>query len=181
MARLKPVELENSTGETKAVLEKVNNKMGKVPNIFKLMANSPAAVEGYLNFSDALSKGVLDAKTRELIAITMAEANVCEYCLSAHVAIGKSVGLTDEEINKARNVQHKDPKTEAIMQLARHILLRRSEIEANDLTRFREAGLTDAEITEIIANVALNVFTNWFNKFAQTEVDFPKVETAFPV
>lgn len=181
MTRLKPVDIESATGSTKEVLDAVKKRMGRVPNIFQLMANSPASVDGYLKFSEALSKGVLPAKVREQIAITCAEVNECEYCLSAHVTIAKSVGLPEEEIEKARTQRSSDAKVDAILTFVRALLVRRSDLPDADFEVLREAGVTDAELSEIIANVALNIFTNYFNRTAQTEVDFPKVKLAFPV
>src|SRR5271156_5917937 len=108
--RIKPVDVGNATGTTKEVLDSVKQKMGRVPNIFQLMANSPAAVDGYLAFSGALSKGGLTDKQRELIAITSAEVHICEYCLSAHYAIGKSIGMTEHELAEARNERSDDKK-----------------------------------------------------------------------
>ncbi len=179
-ARLKPVNPETATGETKAALDAIQQKMGRIPNIFLLMANSPAAVNAYLAFSDALSKGFLDAQMRERIAIAIAETHGCEYCLSAHVAIGKSVGLSEDELNKARQQQSSNAKADAAMSFVRDVLVRKGEIIDADLEEARVAGLTDGEITELIANVALNVFTNYFNLVAKTENDFPRVKLAFP-
>lgn len=180
-SRIQPVDVDAATGKTKEVLDAVKQKMGRVPNIFKLMANSPASVQAYLNFSGALSEGVLSPKLREQIAITCAEVHVCEYCLSAHYAIGKSIGMTERELEEARSERSDDPKSDAALTLTRSILTRRADISDGVLAELRESGLTDAEITEIIANVALNVFTNYFNVFAKTENDFPKISTAFPV
>lgn len=154
--------------------------MGRIPNIFTLMANSPAAVKAYLNFSEALSGGVLPAQLREQIAITCAEVNMCEYCLSAHVAIAKSIGMNESEIEKARTERASDPKSDAILTFVRAVVVRRADITDAYIEQLREAGVNDAEITEIIANIALNVFTNYFNVIAKTEVDFPKVKLAFP-
>lgn len=180
-SRLKPVDINAASGSTKEVLDAVKAKMGRVPNIFQLMANSPAAVKGYLNFSEALSGGVLSAKLREQIAITCAEVHVCEYCLSAHHAIGKSIGMTDAELQEARVERASDPKSDAALSLTRLLLTRRGDIPDSSLEPIRAAGLSDAEIAEIVANVGLNVFTNYFNLLAKTELDFPQVKTAFPV
>lgn len=181
MTRLQPVDPAAATGRTKEVLDAVKQKMGRVPNIFSLMANSPAAVEAYLNFSEALSTGVLTPQLREQIAITCAEVNMCEYCLSAHVAIAKSIGMDDAEIEKARTERASDHKSDQILTFVRAVVVRRADITEAYLEQLREAGVTDAEIAEIIANISLNIFTNYFNVIAQTENDFPKVKLAFPV
>jgi len=180
-SRLQAVNPDSATGKAKEVLDTVKQQMGKVPNIFQLMANSPAAVDGYLAFSSALSGGLLTAKQREQIAITCAEIHVCEYCLSAHYAIGKSIGMTDHELDEARNERSDDAKTDAMLSLARMLVTHKGDLSDAILAEIRSAGLTDGEITEVVANVALNTFTNYFNILAKTEVDFPKIKTAFPV
>jgi uncharacterized peroxidase-related enzyme len=180
-ARLKPVTPESATGEAKAALDAVQSRMGRVPNTFQLMANSPAALKAYLAFSDQLSKGLLDAQMRERIAIAVAETHGCEYCLSAHVAIGKSVGLSDDELMKARQQQSSDPKADAAMSFVRDVLVRKGSIIDADLEEARTAGLTDGEIVELVANLALNIFTNYFNLVSKAENDFPPVKLAFPV
>jgi len=181
MPRIQPIETADASGKTRELYDGIEKKMGKVPNIFKLMGNSPAALEGYLSFSSALSTGVLPGKLRELIAIAVAETNQCEYCLSAHVAIGKSVGLSESELKLARETRSEDPKVVAALTFVRTLLTRRALIDNNDVQLLREAGYSDAEIAEIVANVALNVYTNYFNLVMQTEVDFPRVPLAFPV
>ncbi len=180
-SRIKPIEADNASKEQNEVLNLINQKFGRIPNIFALMANSPQSIKGYLAFNEALSNGVLSPQIRERIAIVVAETHLCEYCLSAHVAIAKQIGLDDAEIMKARQVQSQEPKIDAMLGFARNLLLRKADLPESDYSDLKATGVTDAEITEIIANVALNVFTNYFNHVAKTEVDFPKVKLAFPV
>jgi len=181
MSRLNAVSVESSTGKAKELLEGINKKFGRVPNVFTLLGNSPAALEGYLKFSEALSGGVLDPKLRELIAIAVAEINTCEYCLSAHTAIGKSVGLTEQELAWAREQRSENAKFNSCLRFVRIMVTSRAEMNDSDLDDLKSAGFNDGEIAEIIANVAINLFTNYFNHIAKPEVDFPKVKTAFPV
>ncbi|MBX7221963.1 MAG: carboxymuconolactone decarboxylase family protein [Blastocatellia bacterium] len=164
-----------TTGKAKNLLDAVKTKLGIVPNMMRTMAHGPAALEGYLNFSGALATGTLSPKVREQIALAVAEANYCEYCLSAHTAIGKMVGLTDTEILSSRTATVVDPKTQAILKLAFAIVRNRGEVSQAEIEAVRQNGVTNEEITEVIANVALNIFTNYFNHIARTEVDFPKV------
>jgi uncharacterized peroxidase-related enzyme len=180
MTRLTPVDPASATGPTKEVLDQIQKKMGRVPNVFALMANSPAAVKGYLAMNEALAGGSLDALMRERIAITAAEVHACEYCLSAHSQMAKAAGLSDDELFKARQSQSSDAKADVGLTFVRNILLRRAEIQDADIKDLHEAGYTDGEIAELIANTALNLFTNYFNIIAQTENDFPKVALAFP-
>lgn len=180
MSRLKPVDQASASGATKEALDKIQQKMGRVPNVFALMGNSPAAVNAYLAMNDALAAGTLGAEMRERIAITAAEVHACEYCLSAHTAIAKGIGMSEEELTKARQSQSSDPKADAGLTFVRNIILRRADIADADIKELYAAGYTDGEIAELVANTALNVFTNYFNLVAKTENDFPKVALAFP-
>ena len=155
-------------------------KLGIVPNLFRVFGNSTAALEGYLNFSGALAGGVLDAKVREQIALAVAEINDCTYCRSAHTYIGGLVGLSESEITAARKVAATDERTEAILNLARNIVVQRGELSESEFKAARAAKLTDAEIVETVANVALNILTNYLNHVAQTVVDFPEVKAGQP-
>ncbi len=178
MARLKAVNQDEVLGRGQELLHVVQSKFGMVPNMTRQMAIAPAVLEGYLSFADALAGGQLNAGLREQIALAVGEANRCQYCVSAHSAIGKMVGLGAEEIASSRQAEGADPKVDAALKFARTIVERRAQVGNADITRVRQAGYTDAQIGEIVAHVALNIFTNYFNNVAQTEVDFPKVELA---
>ncbi len=175
MPRLQAVDPQQASGKAKELLEAVKAKLGRAPNLFRTFANSPAVLDAYLGFNGALAGGALSARVREQIALAVAEANRCEYCLAAHSAIGKTVGLREEEIRDSRRGDSRDSKTAAALQLARAIVETRGVIADHDVQQARNAGLTDGEIAEVVANVALNIFTNYFNHVAATEVDFPKV------
>ncbi len=176
MTRLAAINPEQATGKAKELLDGVQAQFGMTPNLMRTMAQSPAVLEAYLNFGGALSGGALSAGLREQIAIAVAEANSCQYCLSAHTAIGKLVGLDDSELVAARRSGSSDPKAEAALRFAQSIVVNRGNVTDNDVSRVKEAGYTEGEIAEIVANVAANIFTNYFNHVAQTEVDFPKIE-----
>ena len=178
MPRLNAIDPQEATGKAKELLDGVKTKIGMVPNLMRTFANSPAALEGYMNFSGALGSGLLNAKLREQIALTVADANNCEYCLSAHTALGKMVGLNENELVSSRRASSADTKTNAALLFAHQIVVKRGEIDDTDLRAVRAAGFNDGEVTEIVANVALNIFTNYFNHVAQTVVDFPKVSLA---
>ena len=177
MPRLK--RLEKTDGDAKAqqmMAELDNNK--KLLNIFRGMANSPAVLDAYLKFSGALKEGKLDAKTREAIALVVGQTNRCDYCLSAHTAIGKGTGLDDAAIRDARQGRSSDHKAAAAMALAKRLVEAKGSVADADVAAARAAGLDDGEIGEVVANVALNIFTNYFNHVNQTEVDFPQKVTA---
>jgi uncharacterized peroxidase-related enzyme len=176
MTRLTAINPTEATGKAKDLLDAVNKKLGLTPNMMRTMANSPAVLEGYLNFSGALAGGSLNAKVREQIALAVAETNSCSYCLSAHSAIGQMVGLGKDDITAARQSAAADAKTDAILKFARKIVLERGELNDADVAQARAAGLTEGEVAEVIANVALNIFTNYFNHIAATVIDFPQAE-----
>ena len=175
MSRLKPVDPTTATGKAKELLDAVKNKLGIVPNMTRVMAASRVVLESYLGFSGALSGGLLDAKTREQLALLTAQENHCDYCLSAHTAIGKMVGLKHEEIVASREGDGSNPKTTAALTFSKRILDTKGQISEADLTAVRSAGFSEGEIAEIIAHVALNVFTNYFNIATDVDIDFPKV------
>lgn len=175
MSRIQPLNPAQATGKAKELLDGVKAKLGFVPNMMATMAVSPAVLEAYLNFSGAASH-TLDAKLREEIALVVAETNGCDYCAAAHSAIGKMVGLTPEAIINARRGSSTDPKHNAIIELARAIALSRGQITQTEYHQAVNSGLNEREIAEVVANVALNFFTNAFNNVVQTKVDFPAVE-----
>ena len=174
MNRINQLDPVSATGKTKQLFDGVQAKLGIVPNLFRVLGNSPAALDGYLSFSGALAGGVLNAKVREQIALAVAEINDCSYCRNAHAFIGGKVGLTAREIADARQVSSTDERTAAILDLARSIVVQRGELSETEFKAARAAGLTDAEIVETTANVALNILTNYVNHIARTVVDFPE-------
>ena len=177
MSRIPQINPESATGKAKELLDAVKTKLGLVPNMTRAMANAPAVLDGYLSLSGALSKGSsLTAKHREQIALAVGQANDCDYCLAAHSTIGKMVGLTTEQILDSRRGTAVDPKSEAVIKFARRLVDVRGRVSNLDLAEARTAGLNDAAIAEIVANTALNIFTNYFNHVAETDIDFPKAE-----
>ena len=177
MSRLQQIAPEFATGKAKELLDAVKGKLGLVPNMTRAMANAPAALNGYLQLSCALGHGTLPAKTREQIALAVSQANGCDYCLAAHTAIGRMTGLTADQIRDSRHGTAVDPKTDALLRFARLVANTKGRVSDGDLQTIREAGYDDGAIAEVVAHVALNVFTNYFNNLAETDIDFPKAET----
>ncbi|MFB9078603.1 carboxymuconolactone decarboxylase family protein [Flavobacterium procerum] len=176
MTRLTALNPEEVTGKTKDLFNAVQAKLGIVPNMMRTMGNSPAVLEGYLNLSGALSHGKLSAKTGELIALAVSESNSCDYCLAAHTFIGEKLVKADPAVlEAARKGNSADAKTEAILQFAKTLISKGGLVNDEDVNKAKNAGVSDAEIAETIAHVALNVLTNYFNNVANTEIDFPKV------
>jgi len=174
--RIQPVDPQHVTGKTGRLLGQVRAKLDFVPNFFRVLADAPVALEGYHNFSEALAGGALDGRIREQIALAVAESNLCDYCLSAHTFLGQRAGLTSDEIANAIRARAADPKTDAILKLARNIVVQRGEIRDSDLQQARAAGLRDGEIIETVANVALNIFMNYVSHAARLPIDFPPDE-----
>jgi uncharacterized peroxidase-related enzyme len=175
MSRLQIVDPSAATGKAKDLLDAVKAKLGRAPNMTKVMANSPAVLEAYLGFSGSLSAGLLDPQIREQLALVAAQQNHCDYCLSAHTAIGKMVGLNPEQIAASREGSGSSEKATAALTFAKRVLDGKGAIQESDLAAVRAAGFSDGEIAEIIAHVALNVFTNYFNVATQVDIDFPRV------
>lgn len=180
MARIPSLEIENAPQQSRPLMEAVQKKLGFVPNIYKSLANAPAVLEGFLGFGQALGQGTLPAKLREQIALTIAGANTCDYCASAHTAIGKKLGLDDAELTANLRADSSDPKTKAALTFARAINDREGFVTDEQLRAVREAGYDDQQIVEIFAETLKNVFTNYFNHLAETEIDFPVVKAGDP-
>lgn len=178
MQRITAIKHETAEGIARELLDGVNEKLGFVPNMMATMASSPAVLEAYLNFTGALGQ-TLNAKLREQIALTVAEINGCRYCASAHSAIGKMSGLDENAVLNARRASSDDAKIDAILKFANALVATRGKVSDAEIEAVKNAGCTEMEISEIVANVALNIFTNYFNETAATVVDFPAIE--FPL
>jgi uncharacterized peroxidase-related enzyme len=178
MANIAPIDT-TQPGAAAEILSVVREKHGTVPNIFATMAHSPAVVESYLAVSGALGKGTLSAQVREQIALTVAGVNKCDYCASAHTFIAVSLGVVETEAANNLVGRSNDPRTAAILRFAGDVVRDRGKFSHNAsiLNELRSAGVSDAEIVEIIANVSLNIFTNYFNHIAGTNIDFPFVNS----
>jgi uncharacterized peroxidase-related enzyme len=172
-----PATISASPTASRALLEAVRQQIGSVPNLFRLVSGSPAALEGYLGMLGALGKGALPAATRERIALAVAEINGCGYCLSAHTWLGKHVAkLDDAEMTANRNGRSNDVMADAAVQFAVRVTEARGHVADADLQAVRAAGTSDAQIIEIVQHVALNVWTNYINLVGATDIDFPRIE-----
>ena len=177
MSRLSiPASIADAPAASQPHLDAVKKQLGAAPNLFRLVATSPAALEGYLGMMGALAKGALPAATRERIALAVAQVNGCDYCLSAHTYLGKAAaGLDDVEMTANRHGASNDLKADAAVRFAAKVARERGQVDAADLAAVRAAGYDDAQIVEIVQHVALNVWTNYINIVADTEIDFPVV------
>jgi uncharacterized peroxidase-related enzyme len=175
MERVTPVNLETAEGKAKQLLDAVKAKLGIIPNMTRAMAVSPPVLEAYLGFSGSLAHGILPAKVREQLALVIGEANHCDYCVSAHTYIGKNVAhLSDQDMVDSREGTSSDPKTDALLRFARSVVAKQGIVDDADVQAVRAAGYGDAEVAEVVAHVALNIFTNYFNNVAGTAIDFPR-------
>ena len=177
MSRLPiPATLESAPAASQPLLQAGKQQIGSVPNLFRLVATSPAALEGYLGMNGALAKGALPAATRERIALAVAEINGCSYCLSAHTYLGRHVAkLDDAEITANRSGASNDPFADAAVRFAARVAEQRGHVGSEELAAVRAAGYSDAQVVEIVQHVALNTWTNYINEVAQTDIDFPVI------
>lgn len=176
MARVALVDPAIATGEARQLLDTVQAGLGMVPNFIRVLANSPAALGAFLGLHGIAGAGSLDPQTRERIALAVAEQNGCAYCVAAHTAIGRKAGLDAAEMLANRLGRSADAKAEAALTFVRALVEHTGEVDAAAFDAVRAAGHADAEIVEIIAHVALNIFTNLLGKATRVEIDFPKVE-----
>jgi uncharacterized peroxidase-related enzyme len=172
-----PATIEAAPVASQPLLQAVKKQLGIAPNLFRLVAVSPAALEGYVGLSGALGKGELPSATRERIALAVAEINGCDYCLSAHTYLGRNVAkLDDAEITANRSGASNDMKADAAVRFAVKVTQLRGHVTGEDFAAVKAAGYTDAQVIEIVQHVALNTWTNYINTVGQTEIDFPVVQ-----
>ena len=171
-----PASIDAAPTASHPLLEGVKKQLGIVPNMFRLIANSPAALKGYVGLSDALNRGTLPAATRERIALAVAEVNGCSYCLSAHTYLGKNLAkLDDAEISANRHGASNDPRADAAVRFAVELVRERGHVGEDRLRAVKAAGYDDAQVIEIVLHVALNTWTNFINVVGATDIDFPVV------
>jgi len=175
MPRIAPLQRGHADPTTAATLDALKVKLGMVPNLFLTFARAPATLDAYLGFGDSLSKGKLTARQREIISLAVAQANSCQYCLSAHTALGNRAGLSESEVRDARAGGAPDRLDAAVAALSVQILQKRGSISDSDFEAAKASGLDESMMVEILGNVALNILTNYTNNFARTDIDFPVV------
>jgi uncharacterized peroxidase-related enzyme len=178
VSRIAVPSIDNAPEASKPTLDAVHKSLGMVPNLFRLIARSPTVLNGFAGFSGALAK-TLDVKTRERIALAVAQVNGCDYCLSAHTYLGLNLAkISPEEIALNRKGGSGDKKANAAVQFAAKVTQERGHVAEADIAAVRDAGYNDAQIVEIVALVAENTFTNYLNEVAKTEIDFPVVKAS---
>jgi alkylhydroperoxidase family enzyme len=173
MARLNSIDPVSANGKTKELLDLVQQNRGRIPNMIRLMANSPAALGGYVNFATALAGSALSAEVRDLISVLVAARGEADYTLAVTCGIARKSGLTEADIAAARQAKSENPRTHAALRFCEVLLEKRGHISSSNLDALKEAGFSDGEIAEIIAFVALNIYRNYFSLVAMPEIDFP--------
>jgi uncharacterized peroxidase-related enzyme len=180
MSRINVVDPKTATGAARTLLDAVQSKLGVTPNFIRVLANSPQALEGFLGLYGAAAGFALDKATQERLALAVAEGNSCQYCVSAHTAIGRGAGLTNDEMLLNRRGSSGDARAAATVALAKALNDNVGEVATEELDAARAAGLSDADIVEVIAVVVLNIFTNIVGKVSRVDIDFPQVALLGP-
>ncbi|TYT25558.1 carboxymuconolactone decarboxylase [Luteimonas viscosa] len=175
MSRIPLIDPATTTPDRQALLSEIHAAFGATPNMFRTVANSPAALRAMWGAFGALGGGVLPARLGEQVAVAIADRNACEYCLAAHTALGRKAGASAQEMSEAQDGRSSDPKTAAALRFALAVVERRGQVEADEVEALRVAGFDDGEIVELLAHVALNLFTNYVNVALGVPVDFPGV------
>lgn len=175
--RIPGLEPSQATGQTRKILERIQAKLGRIPNLVSVMANSPATLQGYVALGEAQQASLFSKAFQEQMALAVAEANQCAYCLSAHTALGKMNKLSDDEMLRNREGTSEDARTETALRFAQNVVRTRAMISDEDLSHLRRAGYSDGEIIEIVFNVVANILTNYINHVAGTLVDFPEASS----
>lgn len=175
-SRLPLVSATDTPAGSRALLDAVHGAFGATPNMFRAVANSPAALQAMWGFFGALGGGTIPAKLGEQIAVAVADRNACEYCLAAHTALGRKAGASAAEMSAAQSGESADPATAAALRFALKLVEQRGQVAPEDIASLRSAGFDDGQVVEILAHVALNLFTNYVNVAFAVPVDFPGVK-----
>jgi uncharacterized peroxidase-related enzyme len=175
MSRISTVSNENANAEQQNLLSAIQTQLGMVPNFLRVFAHSPDALKAFLGLHHIASHGSLDASTRERIALALAQQNECEYCLSAHTAIGRKAGLNGAEIEANRAGSSQDAKAAVAVKFARALVEHKGEVTNSELQSMHEVGFSDADVVEVITHVGMNFLTNILGKASRVDIDFPKV------
>ena len=176
VARVPLVDRTAASGSVRTVLDQIHGAFGATPNMFRAVANSPAALQSMWAAFGALGGGVIGAALGEQIAVAVANRNACDYCLAAHTALGRKAGVSGDDLAAAQSGESADPRTAAVLRFALKLVNERGQVDATDVQALHDHGWSDEHIVEIVAHVALNLFTNYVNVALAVPVDFPGVK-----
>ena len=174
MQRIPSLDPQQASGRIRELLDMAEQKFGVIPNVAKVMANSPVVLDSFLALTAAMESARIGAKLHHQVKLATSETNVCEYCTSILCAIGSSAGLTAADLVEGRLAKAQDPRTNAALMFAHAVLETKGKVKDDDLRAVRQAGFSDAEIVEIVASVVVGCFTNFLNNVADTELDIPQ-------
>jgi len=174
MNNLNVLTTEQASSKAQELFAVMSKKYGKVPNLYAVTANSPTALKAVLDFGDNLGTGEFSAKEAEAIALVVAQVNDCQYCLAAHTAAGKMMGLSEAETLSIRAGTSDDSKLGALVALAKEITVTRGWPAKELVDDFFATGFSKAALVELIGFVSLNVFKNYLNHVADAPIDFPE-------
>jgi uncharacterized peroxidase-related enzyme len=175
MTYISTLNLADADVTTASTLNAVKTKIGMIPNVFATLAKSPTALNALLGLNDTIGKGTLSASEREIVALATSQANGCLYCVSAHTLLGKNAGLNEKAVLGARAGQGDDGRANAIAAFTKALVEQRGHVATDALDQYKNAGLSEADMLEVIANVVATTFTNLTNNVARTVIDFPVV------
>lgn len=175
MSRIPAVEAADAEGKTKELLDRVQKTVGMIPNLHRVAAQSPAALDGLISLMQALDRGRLKPQLRQQIGIVVAECGGSDYCLSAHTTFGKMMGVSDDDLALARDAQASDARVATALRFARDVVDRCGQISDDDLAMVLQAGFSQGDVVEIVAQIALTLFASMINNVAETDVEFPRV------
>lgn len=175
MSRIAVLEDRSANVEQKILLETIRVQRQVVPNFLRILAHSPSALEAFLGLSDISDNGTLDVRTRERIALALAQANGCKYCVSAHTAIGRRRGLFGNDMAAARNGDSEDAQAAVAVRFALSLMAKCGDVDVLELAEMRTAGYSDSDIVEVIVHVGMNFLTNILAKSSRVDIDFPEV------
>jgi uncharacterized peroxidase-related enzyme len=178
MFRIAPVQPEDATDDVRRSFDAAKAAFGAIPNGVKVLGASPSALRAYLRFAGSLASGSLSKAERERLAVLTAQRNECGYCLSAHTLAGRAAGLSEAELFASRQGDAGDQRSAALLRFAGAVIDERGAVSDSALAAARDGGLTDGELLEVVAEIALNTFTNYANRLADPEYDFPQVSLA---
>lgn len=178
MQRITTLTINTASGQAQTQLSELKQAMGTELNLFGALANSPAALQGFLNFKGPLEQGTLTKLQAEQLGLVVAGVNGCRYCASAHAFISEKLGLSADEIKANLNATSAYSKTNALLGFAKSVIEQRGRVSQEQIQNVKDAGFSDEQLVEVIAHIALNTFTNYFNEAFDIEIDFPKVEIA---
>jgi uncharacterized peroxidase-related enzyme len=176
MSRINVIENNNANPEQRELLDAIQSQLGMVPNFLKVFANSPAALRAFLGLHGIAGEGSLDLQTRERIALAVAQDSACDYCVSAHTALGSNAGLKVAEMEANRAGTSQDAKAAAAVKFAKAVAKHKGDVTTAELLAVRSAGYSESDVVEIITHVGMNLLTNMLGKASRVDIDFPKID-----